>query len=120
MTTPYDIPTIVWSQAMVAVSELNLVADISVTDNLILVESHARAILAERERCRGVANERAAQLIAGINLQLSEETKAGWAGQMVEALMIEQRISQGHQPTQSIEIEGLHKLAEQAGFKHAN
>lgn len=79
-------------------------------------EAVARAILAERERCRGVANERAAQLLAAIQLPITDEAKSGWAGQMIEALMIEQRISQGHQPKQSIDIEGLHAAAKENGF----
>lgn len=73
-------------------------------------------ILAERERCRAVANERAAQLYAVLELPGTDEAKSGWAGQMIEALMIEQRISQGHSPKQSINIEGLHDMARKHGF----
>ena len=86
----------------------------------LMVRQTARAIMAETERCRAIANERAAQLWAAIQMPLTDETKAGWAGQMIEALTIEQRISQGHTPRDTINIEGLHKAAEEAGFVHAN
>lgn len=80
------------------------------------VSDIARAILAERERCRAIANERAAQLWAGIQQPLTDETKAGWVGQMIEALQIEQRIADGRVPVDSINIEGLHKAAKENGF----
>ncbi len=90
----------------------------TIADFDFAVRTHAsRAILAERERCRGVANERAAQLWAGIQLPISDEAKAGWAGQMIEALQIEQRIADGRVPVDSINIEGLHKAATEAGFR---
>src|SRR5690606_12271170 len=54
--TPEVVDVAVWSMGMVAVSALQLVADVShTTDNLTLVESHYLAILAERERCDGIA-----------------------------------------------------------------
>lgn len=69
--------------------------------------SAAKAILAERERCAAVANERAAQLLAGAKIA-TPETRAAWGGQAIEALMIEQRIAQGHAPKQSVRIAELH------------
>lgn len=79
-------------------------------------EMSARSTLAERERCGAVANERAAQLYAVLSIPATDEAKAGWAGQMIEALMIEQRISQGHVAKDAIDIEGLHDVARKNGF----
>lgn len=76
----------------------------------------AHAILAERERCRAIANERAAQLWAAIQMPNTDEERSGWAGQMIEAIAIEQRIASGHQPKVSINIEGLHSAAKENGF----
>lgn len=115
MTKPEWCPADVWEAAVRV--ELSLIRAGSNEETMDIIAS---AIFAERERCRGVANERAAQLWAVIQLPSTDETKAGWAGQTIEALQIEQRISLGHQPKQSIDIEGLHKAAEEAGFKHAN
>lgn len=111
MKKPDDIPEGVRLLANVAWHDL-----VSASGREAEEEVMARAILAERERCRAVANERAAQLYAVLELPGTDEAKAGWAGQMIEALMIEQRIASGHQPKDSINIEGLHAVAKENGF----
>lgn len=105
MSRPKDIPEDVWEKAGTIINGAgNWRVDLS------------RLILSERERCANVANERAAQLFAGIkNFGMSDETKAGWAGQMMEALMIEQRISDGHKSVDSIDTSMLKSMANQPG-----
>ena len=59
----------------------------------------ARAILAERERCAGVANERAAQVFSAI--ESLPTTAPEFAPQLAEAMMIEQRIRDGRVPKET-------------------
>lgn len=69
-----------------------------------LRDAIARAILAERKRCADVANERALHLAQGAEAMPGD---ASFATQMVEALLIEQRIKQGWVAKETMQIEGL-------------
>lgn len=113
MARPDWCPAEVWERAA-AVFEANSHEPVGAYGLLCIA---SRAILAERERCKAVANERVAQLLAAYELPADTDTKAGYAGQVIEALLIEQRIGLGHVAKQSIQIEGLHKLAENTGFR---
>lgn len=97
-----EIPEDILAAADVVAIELYTNPD-GKSDELII----ARAILAERKRCAGVANERAAQLSAVIN-SLSPDEQRIFGGQMLEALTIEQRIESGHQPKDAIDVKGIH------------
>lgn len=67
-----------------------------------LISDIATTILAERRRAAAVANERGADL-----LDATRRSLGNFISQAVEALLIEDRIKSGYEPTNSIRIEGF-------------
>jgi hypothetical protein len=122
-TIPKDIPYDIWRVASAVhenakqpgpavnsftIDERTLAVEVSL---LLMAERAAaeqRGAERERDRCRGVANERAAQAYAALQLPSSDEARQERTTFMVEALLIEQRITDGHQPKETINIQGLH------------
>lgn len=56
---PDDIPADIWSAARDLAAQYHKWMDVQPEDDHVLPQSIARAILAERERCAGVARRRA-------------------------------------------------------------
>lgn len=101
-----DIPQDVWDAAKDTLWRLGYAETPEATSGLAgSLPVVANAILAERKRCADVANERALHLAKGAEAMPGD---AAFATQMVEALLIEQRITQGWVAKDTMQVEGLH------------
>ena len=71
----------------------------------VMAQTIEEAVAAERARCVAVANERVKHLYDAV---ISFPDNTDWDAQLIEAIVIEQRLATGYVAKESICIRGYH------------